>query len=381
MANTTRNVAPIANEKAGTTQSQLPQDDTETARRSRFARLKHGTFFAPEPNPDHEVETRLVPHHYIFQRPRALQYTFKGEKIAYGGDAAPIAHQTSHSSLDVKYTAEGIAKARERLDLFIDLVWVGIISNLSEVFSISYFSTDHTAGVAFITFILVFLPAFRIWNFLRDFLTNFYQDDPFQRAFVFWILVLSVFFGNNIAYFVEHIDEGKVILITLYLFIRASFLIITLVYCIWIPWLRWVTLVNFLIVMPTTGLWVATIYISQPASIGTAFAAIYWEYTVPILMDSRLGDKLIPGDYMKEVDPIHLRNRMGNFLIITIGEGVLTLIRGGPLGLGITAVSSIAVWSLLIYFVLAYLYFIKDNSVKYVPAVRHRGLRQIFWAG
>ena len=48
-------------------------------------------------------------------------------------------------------------------------------------------------------------------------------------------------------------------------------------------------------------------------------------------------------------------------------------------GIGITPSSSIAVWSLLIYFVLAYLYFIKDNSVKYVPAVRHRGMSLISW--
>jgi low temperature requirement protein LtrA len=112
-----------------------------------------------------------VPHHYFFERPRALQYTYLGERISYGEDAAPISHEISSAS-DLKYTAEGVAKARERIDLFIDLVWVGIISNLSEVFSEVYFAPHQSAGKAFLMFIVVFLPAWRIWNFLREFLSQ-----------------------------------------------------------------------------------------------------------------------------------------------------------------------------------------------------------------
>ena len=114
-----------------------------------------------------------MPRHYFFQRPRALQYTYRGERINFGEDAAPIQHAISGASADVRYTAEGVAKARERIDLFIDLVWVGIISNLSEVFSVVEFTEDGSSGKAFLLFIVTFLPAFRIWNFLREFLSEF----------------------------------------------------------------------------------------------------------------------------------------------------------------------------------------------------------------
>jgi hypothetical protein len=118
-----------------------------------------------------QQETRPVPHHYFFERPRALQYTYLGERISYGEDANPIQHEISGAP-GAKYTAEGIAAARERVDLFIDLIWVGIISNLTEVFSKVYFAPDESAGKAFLLFIVVFLPAWRIWNFLREFLSE-----------------------------------------------------------------------------------------------------------------------------------------------------------------------------------------------------------------
>jgi hypothetical protein len=75
------------------------------------------------------------------------------------------------------YSPEGISKHRERLDLFIDLIWVGIIGNLSEVFSTLYFEPGSNAGHAVGLFVLLFLPSWRIWNFLREFLNNYYMDD------------------------------------------------------------------------------------------------------------------------------------------------------------------------------------------------------------
>lgn len=318
-----------------------------------------------------------MPHHYIIQRPRALQYKYKSKRVDIGEEGG-LTPQLS-TSIDVKYTIEGIAKSRERIDLFIDLVWVGIISNLSEVFSKVYFQPGGHAAAAFLEFNLIFLPAWRIWNFLREFLNSYYKDDMLQRLFVCWILVLSVFFGNNIAYFPDEPQRIKITLITLYLLIRGSFLVQEIVYSIWIPWLRKIIFFNFLTVLPSTGLWIAAMYVKGNKAIGPALAAVVWEYIVPMIADSPIGDKMTPGEYRKEVDPIHLRSRMGSFFIITVGEGVLMLIRGGPIGIGITGVSPLAVMSLVIYFILTYIYFIRDNSMRYTPAVRYRGWRLVLW--
>ena len=329
------------------------------------------------------METKPMTHHYVFQRPRALQFTYKKQRIQYGEEKSntPLDPETTGdgSSIRVAYTVEGIAKHRERVDLFIDLVWVGIISNLSEVYSTLYFKNNNSAGTAFWTLILDFLPSWRIWNFLREFLNSFYMDDMFQRFFIFWILVMSVFFGNNIAYFAEDTERLKVILVTLYLIIKGSFLLIETIYSIYIPWLRKLVFFTWITALPGAGLWIATIYVDGVKAVGTAVVAVLLEYWVAAMLDTPLGDKLTPGDYRKDIDPLHLRSRMGNFLIITIGEGVLMLVRGGPLRTGVTGAAGLAVWSLLVYFLLAFLYFNRDGSIRYVHAIRHRGWRAMAW--
>jgi low temperature requirement protein LtrA len=152
-----------------------------------------------------------------------------------------------------------------------------------------------------------------------------------------------------------------------------------LVYSIWIPWLRGLIIVNFIVASPLTGLWLASYYTTGVSSAGAAVAAVAWEYLTPLIIDSPLANRFIPTGYRKEVDPDHLKTRMANFFIITVGEGVLVLIKDGPLGIGIHRASSLAIWPLLMYFLLSYLYFNRDQSVRYVPAVRQKGWRTMLW--
>lgn len=191
--------------------------------------------------------------------------------------------------------------------------------------------------------------------------------------------MLSVYFGNQLAYFAEDYDHVKITLIIIYIIIRNSFVFMEIFYSFWIPWIRKLILVNVLLATPATGLWIAAIFADGPKALGPALAAIMVEYLAPLILETRLGPKMLPHDYRKDVDPIHLRGRMGNFLIITIGEGVLMLVRGGPLGESFSDVRALAVWALLIYFLLAYLYFYRDGSVRFVPAVRRRGWRIVLW--
>jgi low temperature requirement protein LtrA len=202
------------------------------------------------------------------------------------------------------------------------------------------------------------------------------MDDTLQRVFILWILTLSVFFGNQIYYFADDYEGIKVTLITTYLVVRGSFVLTEVFYSLWIPWIRKLIFVQFLVALPSSGLWIAALFTDGTKALGPALAAIVWEYIIPWILDSPLGAKLHPNDYRKDVDPTHLKGRMGNFLIITIGEGVLLLIKGGPVGKGFAATSALAVWSLLLYFLLAYLYFYRDGSIRYIPAVRRSGWRR-----
>ena len=81
----------------------------------------------------------------------------------------------------------------------------------------------------------------------------------------------------------------------------------------------------------------------------------------------------------KPFDADHWVERIQDFFIIILGEGVLNLIRGSPLGRGITAQAGAGVLALLMYYLLSGLYFNGDQSRKYVHAVKRTFYRKAAW--
>ena len=367
--------------------------------------VRYPTFLSPISltNYVQQVESRGVSRKYFLRRPRALQYRYRRRVIAVNEDAhEPLPesfgksessdqnehHEETHDHQDQHplhrhhhhHEPVSIRERRERLDLFIDLIWVGIISNLSEVYSEWYFTTESGhVGEAVAVFYLAFLPSWRIWNVLREFMNDYYMDDFAQRIFIFWILVLSVFFGNNLAYLKEDGPTAKVICVLTYSTIRFSFMLMELVYSIYIPWLRKLIILQFLLKLPAVALWIAVIFTPGWSAAGVAAAATWCEYFVPLVFDSPWADRLVHTDYLKAVDQHHFTSRMGNFFIIVVGEGVLQLIKDGPLGQGLNYATSVSWAALTIYFLLTFFYFGRDNSKYYIPAVKRHGWWNLLW--
>jgi low temperature requirement protein LtrA len=230
-----------------------------------------------------------------------------------------------------------------------------------------------------LVFILVFLPSWRIWNSMREFLNNYYMDDMVQQTFKLWILVLSVFYGNQLAYLAEDIDQVKTWVISTYLIILGSFLLIELVYSIFIKWLRRLTFIQSVLRLPGIGLWITAIYLHDVYAVGPVVAAVAWEYVCAMISSSRLVDKFTPSEYKKALDVDHFQSRMANFFIITLGEGVLQLIKDGPLGRGLNGTTGFMVWILLVYYELSLLYFNRDGSKRFVPAIKQEGKKTLIW--
>lgn len=142
-----------------------------TEKSAREAESVRGSYHTGQPASlrEEDVLEYRPRHQYMISRPRALQYTYRSQIYTSEGNL------TSLSGDEVAKEA-GIDKARERLDLFIDLIWVGIISNLSEVFSSDAFNSKNPdASKAFLYFVVVFLPTWRIWNGIREILNNYYM--------------------------------------------------------------------------------------------------------------------------------------------------------------------------------------------------------------
>jgi hypothetical protein len=81
----------------------------------------------------------------------------------------------------------------------------------------------------------------------------------------------------------------------------------------------------------------------------------------------------------KALDTQHYQSRLSSFFIIILGEGVLQLVKNGPLGRGLSGTTGDMTLALLIYYEFSFLYFNRDGSLKFIPAVRKRGPRMMAW--
>ena len=90
-------------------------------------------------------------------------------------------------------------------------------------------------------------------------------------------------------------------------------------------------------------------------------------------------ERFLKQDHLKNFDADHWVERIQDFYIIILGEGVLSLIKGSPLGHGITDQAGTGVCALLAYYVLSGFYFNGDQSRRYVHAVRRTWWRKLLW--
>lgn len=118
-------------------------------------------------------------------------------------------------------------------------MFIGCVSNVSENYFEQAFVEETQIAKAVGDFILLFLPAWRIWWILQRFLNSYFMDDLLQRLLVLWVLVLAMVWGNNAPYFVgdlEHNLDGSNFLIISYLIASGSVGAVEMIYSVWIPW-------------------------------------------------------------------------------------------------------------------------------------------------
>jgi low temperature requirement protein LtrA len=269
-----------------------------------------------------------------------------------------------------------------RLDLFIDLIWVGIIGNLSATYSEQAFGDSGVSiGLSFLEFILLFLPIWRVWDNLRDYCINFYTDDIIQRTFLLWILVLAVSYGINAPYaFVKGTDKSSLtILIGIYLVARASFLAGELLQCIFLPFLRRQFFFKFAATSIAAAFWISSIWAGYPAKIGLLVIANFVEHPINIWLYSPMAHQILTPGYKRNVHIVHFTELYEGFFIIILGEGVFRLIEGSPTGAGINGKSAAIVAALLMYYLLHWLYFNGDRTKEFVHALRRTWWKPVLW--
>lgn len=205
------------------------------------------------------------------------------EKNALSASSSPSEEVEERSS-------DNVESQRERIDLFIDLLWVGIISNISEHYFEQAFSGADESGHAMVEFILLFLPAWSIWSELQTFLSSYYMDDLPQRLIIIWILILGLVWGNNAPYLLSDSNAIRWT-ISVYIIATGTLRFTELIYSIWIPWLRRRWIWRVFITLPITGFWVAAIFTRGNTQLGMVFATLVCERLWVVLEASPLGER------------------------------------------------------------------------------------------
>ena len=221
-----------------------------------------------------------------------------------------------------------------------------------------------------------------MWNYLRAYNNDYFNDDIFQRNFVVWILLLAVLYGINAPYaFVPHNGGGTSLhlLIGIYLTTRASFLVSQGIQSIFLPFLRRLFLFKLAATIVPGAFWIAAMYTPYPGKIALLISANAVEHPVDFYLASPRGDRLLPDGWKKTPDIDHCVERYEGFFIIILGEGVFRLIEGSPSGLGFNSATGVVLTALLMYYILHWIYFNGDQSKEFVHALRRTWWKPVLW--
>jgi low temperature requirement protein LtrA len=279
-------------------------------------------------------------------------------------------------------STDNIPKQRSRMDLFVDLIWVGIIANLSGTFGKqAYADSGVGIGIAVTEFVLLFIVIWRVWDNLRVYTTQFFVDDILQRNFTLWILVLAVLYGINAPYAFNPTGEGDslIILIVVYIITKVSFLAANGIQSIWLPFLRRHFYFQLVFTIITIGVWVGAIFVPYPGKLGLLVAANSIEHPVAVFLASPTADRLFAKGLKRVPDVDHCVDRHEGFFIIILGEGVFRLIEGSPSGLGLNQKTWTVLVALILYYMLHWLYFNGDQSKEFVHALRRTWWKPVLW--
>ena len=269
-----------------------------------------------------------------------------------------------------------------RFELFIDLIWVGIVGNIADHFSEQAYGPEsvNSTGRAIFEFIVLFLLAWRFWMYLQQFMSKYHTHDVLESVWIIWALILAMMYGNNAPYLFDN-DVRYSLAISLYLVFKASLLVIEAYYSLHLPHLRKRVILQTALSMPLLGLWLPAYWFYYPTKAALIFCAVTLEYWAAAVLDVPWAQRFLQDDRKEIINWDHWIERLQDFYIIILGDGVLLLVKGSPLGSGITAEAGAGVSALWVYYVLSCLFFNGDLSRRYVHAVRRTWWRGILWHG
>ncbi|GAC73602.1 hypothetical protein PANT_9c00207 [Moesziomyces antarcticus T-34] len=315
---------------SGTSNGKLPRDAKARKWRSLERREAHSRAM-------HEQRR------YLFRRPRALQY-FRGNVLVRSNE-----ERSSH-----------------RLELFFDLVFVGLIATLAEE------AVHEHNGDAIVRYILTYTAAWMVWNYMREIFNAFFVDDLPQRVLVLAVMACLVVYGNNAPSAEELLEESGARATAIGSYLVAVGLIFGLLmfYSFYICQYRIQIRSQATIWILLVGLWIGSIFVSVRACIALVAVALVLEYASWMFFYSPLFKRLAKLRYSSAVAIEHEIDRFTDFVTLVHGEFLYSVLSGHPARTGVHSGVARVVLTTIVAFVLHGIYCTGAGSKRITHPIR-----------
>lgn len=272
-------------------------------------------------------------------------------------------HALNYFKDGILYRTKG-ERSSSRLELFLDLMYVGIIANLAGS------ASDDASGKALLKYVLLFIPAWQVWADIKDFTNYYYNEDLSQKVYIIWILVLLTLYTNSDGGVLES-HKNTALVVVPYILCRFSLAISVFFYSFWIPEHRAQQRLYFVLIIITCCIWIPVIFISTRAKIGLAFANIFLEQISYIIVFHPKTKQLMRLTSSTALNLEHEVERFNVFVTIAIGEFPYKVVASGPLGAGFSEKFARGVFLLIIAYCLFWIYNNGSTAKKATHPLRH----------
>ncbi|CAM9016450.1 hypothetical protein WICANDRAFT_76895 [Wickerhamomyces anomalus NRRL Y-366-8] len=277
-----------------------------------------------------------------FSKPYALNYFHKGKL----------------------FRTRGLQRSAGKLELFLDLVYVGIASTLAST------ALKEPTGASFLKFVLLYMPAITIWSDLKDFMNYYYNDDLIQKIYVCWTELLLIVYDNNCE-FADTSTKALRTAVVAYFLSRFTLAIMLLFYSFYIKQHRIQMRLYCLSLAITSSCWFFIFLINDTKG-KCIFAGLMYilEHSQFLLNVNPWFIKKLGLEYTSALNIEHEDARYQGFYIIAIGQFLTTTVMKNPLSTGWNPKLHKGFSLLFDAFVFLGLYSNKDGCITAVHALR-----------
>ena len=250
----------------------------------------------------------------------------------------PVVRQYFHKGLLWRSARHGEVPSFE---LFIDLVYVGVIDIIGEK------AIEHPSGLSLLHFVIVFSIGWKIWADMTNVINWFDIDDIFQRICVAFYIICLFGFATNIFYMFEEEDSTYKSAVAFYIAQRLFLGLWYLMVAKLVPMIRGTMVSNALLIATAVAFWIGSMHVHWPGQLALIIIGVTLDLFGGILliaimrnMNKARGFGRWAKDWFEFFPAINIEHRVERnnaFVALVFGYSILTILYQSHASFGINA--------------------------------------------